>query len=119
MHIKQPTLFLLFLALALLRRPFLFGRLLRFERVRDAQVAARGGQQRQALRVRLVLGNGQPALYNGDGTRNFVSRKIALDAIDLRQREGPSCHVAKCMESTGHCRAPRSLDLSGCSLRQN
>jgi hypothetical protein len=54
--VKQTTFFfLLFLALALLRRPLLFCRLVRLERVGDAQVAASGGQQRQALRVRLVL----------------------------------------------------------------
>ncbi len=43
--------FLLFLALSLLCRRFLFGCLLHFERVGDAQVAARGGQQRQAVCV--------------------------------------------------------------------
>ena len=78
-----PNGCLLFLALALLGCSLLFGSLFYFKRVCDAQMTARCWQHRQAFGVRPVLRHRQPALNYRYGARNFVPRKVALDAVNL------------------------------------
>ena len=50
-------------------------------------MTARRGKQRQAFCMRLVLRDGQTTLYHRDGARDFVPRKIAFDAINLKWEE--------------------------------